>query len=181
MVSQARPRVIVFNGGSSSGKSSLTRALQQVLPGSWLRFGVDTLVDACPPSLLSRERLDLADDGTVHVAPAFTSIEGYWMAGLGRMAELGAQLLIEDDFVSGPSAQQRWRVALAGVPAGWVGVRCEPAIAAEREHQRGDRTTGMADQQAEAVHLGIDYDLEVDSTRKPPDVLAREVLLRWFS
>lgn len=28
------PRVIVFNGGSSSGKSTLTRALQDVLPGA---------------------------------------------------------------------------------------------------------------------------------------------------
>lgn len=43
------PTVVVLNGGSSSGKSSLTRELQPLLPGTWLRFSVDTLIDACPP------------------------------------------------------------------------------------------------------------------------------------
>jgi chloramphenicol 3-O phosphotransferase len=180
VVGQRHPRVIVFNGGSSSGKSSLTRALQEVLPGVWLRLGVDTLVEACPPSLLSPEGLDLAADGSVHVADAFTVVEDRWMAGIARMAEVGAQLLVEDNLVSGPPAQQRWRDALGDVPTGWVGVRCEPAEAARREHARGDRTVGMAEQQADAVHRGIDYDLEVDSTRRSPAVLADQVVGRWF-
>jgi chloramphenicol 3-O phosphotransferase len=45
------PRVIVLNGGSSSGKSSLARALQDVLAELWLRLGVDDLIDAAPPWL----------------------------------------------------------------------------------------------------------------------------------
>lgn len=177
---QHRPEVILFNGGSSSGKSSLTAALQRVLPGVWLRFGVDTLVDACPPSLLSSDGLDLAADGSVHVAASFTVVEEHWMGGLARMAELGARLLIEDGFISGPAAQRRWRTALAQVSTGWVGVRCDPAIAARRERARGDRTAGMAERQAESVHLGIDYDLVVDSTDRRPDDLAEDVLDRWF-
>ena len=47
-----QPRVLVLNGGSSSGKSTLARALQTALPGVWLRLGVDTLVEACPADLL---------------------------------------------------------------------------------------------------------------------------------
>lgn len=180
MVGQERPRVIVFNGGSSSGKSSLTRALQATLPGTWPRFSVDTLVDACPPSLLSNQGLDLADDGSVHVAAAFTAVEEHWMAGLARMAERGAELLIEDNFVSGPAAQHRWRVALAGLPTGWVGVHCEAATAARRERLRGDRPSGMAELQAETVHDGISYDLEVDSTLRDPEDLAAQVIDHWF-
>lgn len=179
-VVQDGPQVILLNGGSSSGKSSLTRALQQRLPGTWLRFSVDVLVDALPPSLLSKDGLDLTDDGAVHVSEAFTRIEERWMAGLARMAELGTSLLIEDGFVSGPAAQQRWRLALAGVSVGWVGVRCDPVEAARRERLRGDRATGMAEQQARAVHRGIAYDLEVDSTERSPAELAIEVLDHWF-
>jgi len=41
-------RVIVLNGGSSSGKSGIARCLQAVLPDPWLTFGTDTLVDALP-------------------------------------------------------------------------------------------------------------------------------------
>ena len=41
-------QVIVLNGGSSSGKSSIARALQDVLPGRWLTFGTDVLAEALP-------------------------------------------------------------------------------------------------------------------------------------
>lgn len=118
-----------------------------MLPGVWLRFSVDTLVDACPPSLLSTDGLDLAQDGSVHVAAGFTAVEEHWMAGLARMAELGANLLIEDGFVSGPAAQQRWRDALADLPTGWVGVRCDPAVAGQRcgVSTRTARGTGRPD------------------------------------
>jgi len=38
----------VLNGGSSSGKSSIARVLQELLPGLWLTFGVDAFIDALP-------------------------------------------------------------------------------------------------------------------------------------
>jgi chloramphenicol 3-O phosphotransferase len=180
LAQHTRPRVLVCNGGSSSGKSSLTRALQLVLPGVWLRFSVDTLIDACPPSLLAPDGLDLAPDGEVHVGAAFTEVEERWMAGIARMAELGAQVLVEDGFVSGPAAQERWRRALQHVPVGWVGVRCDPGVAADRERMRGDRGEGMARLQAESVHVGIDYDLEVDTTAREPAEVADVVLQHWF-
>jgi len=173
-----RPRVLVLNGGSSSGKSTLTVALQRVLPGSWLRFSVDTLVDACPPSLLAGDGLVLAAE--VQVGGEFTAVEDAWMAGLALMAELGTRLLIEDNFVSGPAAQQRWRTALASVPAAFVGVRCPAAVAARRERARSDRTAGMAAMQAETVHRNIDYDLELDTARAGPDENAELVRARFF-
>ena len=177
---QDLPRVLVLNGGSSSGKSSLTRALQLVLPGVWLRLSVDTLIDACPPALLSPEGLELTEDGEVHVGAAFTEVEQRWMAGIARMAELGAQVLIEDGFVSGRAAQERWRRALHGLPVGWVGVRCDPEVAAAREQARGDRSGGMARLQAESVHVGIEYDLEVDTSERAPAEVAEQVVQHWF-
>jgi chloramphenicol 3-O phosphotransferase len=46
----------------------------------------------------------------------------------------------------------------------WVAVRCDSAVAAGRELARGDRVRGMAMSQAEVVHQGVAYDLEVDTT-----------------
>ncbi|WP_366945554.1 hypothetical protein [Microbacterium sp.] len=40
--------LIVLNGGSNAGKSTIARALQEALPGIWLTFGVDTFIDALP-------------------------------------------------------------------------------------------------------------------------------------
>jgi chloramphenicol 3-O phosphotransferase len=173
------PRVLVLNGGSSSGKSTLARELQTVLPGTWLRFGIDDLVDALPPALLAGDGLAIGEDGTVVAGGAFRAVERMWRAGIARMAELGAHLIIEDNFVSGPSSQERWREALAGQPIGWVGVRCDGETAAERERARQDRTVGMAAIQADAVHEGISYDLEVDTAKNSVNDNA-ELIFRHF-
>lgn len=55
----------------------------------------------------------------------------------------------------------------------WVGVRCESTVAAAREIARGDRVTGMAASQADVVHRGVIYDLEVDTTRSESMECAR--------
>jgi chloramphenicol 3-O phosphotransferase len=124
------PQVIVLNGGSSSGKSSLARALQDVLPGPWLRLGVDDLIDAMPARLLGPGGLDLSDDGQVGVGTAFTVVEEHWMAGVAAIARHGGQVIVEDNFVSGPAAQRRWTTALSGIETRWVGVRCSAEVAA---------------------------------------------------
>lgn len=41
-------RMIVLNGGSSSGKTTIARSLLQRLPGLWMRWSIDDLVDAMP-------------------------------------------------------------------------------------------------------------------------------------
>jgi chloramphenicol 3-O phosphotransferase len=106
-------QVIVLNGGSSSGKSGIVRCLQAVLPGPWLAFGVDALIEAMPASMqTSAAGIEFAPDGEVL----------------------------------------------------WVGVRCDGKVAAGREIARGDRVTGMAASQADLVHQGVVYDLQVDTT-----------------
>lgn len=46
------PDVIVLNGGSSSGKSSIARHLQDLLDTPWVHLGVDDLIDALSPPLV---------------------------------------------------------------------------------------------------------------------------------
>ena len=62
--------IIVLNGGSSSGKTSLARCLQELLPEPWLALGVDDLIAAMPPSSPDREpAISFALDGVVAVGP----------------------------------------------------------------------------------------------------------------
>jgi chloramphenicol 3-O phosphotransferase len=158
-------QVIVLNGGSSSGKSGISRCLQQVLPDPWLAFGVDSLVEAMPAAMqASPAGIEFAPDGRVIVGPEFRALELAWISGMSAMARAGARLIIDEVFLGGAASQQPWRDALAGLSVLWVGVRCDGAVAAGRELARGDRITGMAGSQAEAVHRGVVYDLVVDTT-----------------
>ncbi|MFE6667789.1 chloramphenicol phosphotransferase CPT [Streptomyces sp. NPDC057697] len=166
--------MIVLNGGSSSGKSSIARCLQEVLPDPWLTLGTDTLVEAMPVSLTESETgIEFAPDGEVVVGPEFRTLETAWIEGVTTMARAGAGVIVDEVFLGGADSQQRWEKALDGVRVLWVGIRCASAVATAREAARGDRVPGMAAAQADLVHQGVRYDIEVDTTRREPMECAR--------
>lgn len=170
-------QVIVLNGGSSSGKSGIARCLQAILPDPWLAVGVDTLIEAMPASVQASDAgIEFAPDGGVIVGPEFRTLEAAWMEGIAAMVRAGARLIIDDVFLGGAGSQQRWREALAGLDVLWVGVKCDSTVAAGREVARGDRVRGMAASQAEVVHRGVVYDLEVDTTHTEALVCARTIV-----
>ncbi|MFG2648332.1 chloramphenicol phosphotransferase CPT [Streptomyces sp. NPDC048436] len=172
-------QVIVLNGGSSSGKSGIARCLQQVLPDPWLSLSVDTFVDALPRALKSSDAgIDFGTDGEVVVGPEFRELEAAWIEGVAAMARAGARIVVDEVFLGGAASQERWRKALTGLGVLWVGVRCEGAVAAGREIARGDRVPGMAAAQADLVHQGVRYDVEVDSTRVESIECARTIATR---
>ncbi|MDJ0382981.1 chloramphenicol phosphotransferase CPT [Streptomyces sp. G-G2] len=159
-------QVIVLNGGSSSGKSGIVRCLQGVLAQAWLAVGVDTLVDAMPAAMRDGGAgIGFGADGAVSVGAGFRELEAAWIEGVAAMVRAGARVIVDEVFLGGAASQERWRTALAGLPVLWVGVRCDAEVAAGREMARGDRVAGMAAAQAELVHRGVVYDLEVDTAR----------------
>jgi chloramphenicol 3-O phosphotransferase len=175
--------IIVINGGSSAGKSSIVRELQNVLPELWLALGIDTFIGALPPRLSGDSTgIQCEDDGHVDVGKSFTALENLWMLGIAAIGRAGGRVIVDDGFLSGPPSQQRWRQALDGVDVLWIGVHCDPEIAEERARARGDRPAGMARRQALTVHRGIAYDVEVDTsvltTAEPAAIIADTLLQR---
>ena len=169
-------QVIVLNGGSSSGKSSIARALQDVLPGLWLTFGTDVLAEALPGRGDDpRSGLVLEPAGTVTGQPAYRVVEESWYQGLAAMARRGAFLILDEVFLAGGAGQRRLRALLVGLDVLWAGVHCNPLVAADREAARPDRVRGMAMAQAVAVHAGVVYDVEVDTTDCPAIACARRI------
>lgn len=157
-------KVIVLNGGSSSGKSTIARCLQDLLPQPWLTIGTDDFVDALPPAMQdSGDGIEISSDGGVQVGQEFRQLELAWTAGVVAMVDAGARVIVDEVFLGGAASQGRWRRALGDIGTLWVGVRCDPETAATREAARGDRIRGMAAQQAELVHRGVAYDMTVDS------------------
>ncbi|MET8036458.1 chloramphenicol phosphotransferase CPT [Streptomyces sp. NPDC005345] len=171
--------VIVLNGGSSSGKSGIARCLQAVLPDPWLALGTDTLVDAMPAAMRASDTgIEFAPDGEVIVGPEFRTLEAAWIEGIAAMARAGARIIVDEVFLGGPASQRRWHDALHDLPVLWVGVHCDATVAAGRELARGDRPIGMAASQATAVHRGVTYDLEIDTTHTESIECARMIAAR---
>jgi chloramphenicol 3-O phosphotransferase len=172
-------QIIVLNGGSSSGKTGIARCLQAILPQPWISLSIDDLVDALPRSLTDSDSgIAVGHGGEVLVGGGFREIEAAWMAGVAAMARAGARIIFDDVFLSGAASQQRVRAGLEGLAVLWVGVHCAPEIATGREIARGNRAAGMAASQAETVHQGVVYDIEIDTSHAESLACARVIAAR---
>lgn len=156
---------VILNGASSAGKTSIVRELQRTMPQTWLATGIDDLLETLPPSLRDDETgLKFGSDQTFAVGPELRRVEHAWMRGIAALANDGVNVFVDDVFLSGAESQQRWNDALGGVPHRFVAVRCARDVLVARESARGDRHIGSAVGQIDAVHAGVTYDFEVDTT-----------------
>ena len=146
------------------------------LPDPWLALGTDTLVDAMPAAMrASDEGIEFAADGEVSVGPEFRALEAAWIEGVVAMARAGARVIVDEVFLGGAGSQQRWRKALGDLDVLWVGVRCD-SCGRRRARGRARRPRrGMAASQADLVHQGVVYDLEVDTTHTESMECARTI------
>jgi chloramphenicol 3-O phosphotransferase len=119
--------------------------------------------------------LSIGPDGSVRAGAAWERAEAAWYAGAACMARAGLGVIIEEVLLGG-EGQRRLSARLDGQSVLWVGVRCDPAVAAVREAARGDRIAGMAATQARVVHDGVRYDLVLDTSTTPTEECARALL-----
>jgi len=167
--------VVVLNGGSSAGKSTIASCLQTLLEDTWLILGVDDLIDAMGGEGKARSAIVVNVDGTVVIDQRFRKAEESWYQGLSAIARAGTGLVIVEAFLDGASSQTRLCTALAGLEVLWVGVHCDADVASMRELARPDRVHGMAKTQSTLVHEGVHYDIEVDTTSEGSDDCARTI------
>ncbi|MEY2450650.1 MAG: chloramphenicol phosphotransferase [Acidimicrobiaceae bacterium] len=173
----------MLSGGSSAGKTTLGRKLQETLDGSWLLLGVDVLLWMLPPRLMRSAEGVAVKNGVISRGDEFMRIFSAFRDGVAAMAKGGVDLLIDEVMLEGATDQQMWNESLGGLDALWVGVRCDPDVAAAREAARGDRPPGIARRHATTVHDGVRYDLEVDTDALDladmVDLVAGMIRQRW--
>ena len=183
MVTTMNVDVIVLNGGSSSGKSSIVTCLQEELEGTWLALGVDDLIHALshgPTDATAGGSLHFGSDGSISVSGSFHQAAAAWFQGIGAIARAGVPVIVDEVFLDGGKSQARLATALHGLSVVWVGVRCDTDVAEGRESQRADRIRGQARDQAVRVHEGVRYDLVVDTTRTLPSQCAGTIV-EWLA
>ena len=179
MTADRTGRIILLNGTSSSGKTTLVRALQAILPDPWLEIGIDRFVFSLPKQYLDQPlwsevfryvRPDGQADGSFRIV---TGRLGQRLV-LGMHATAAAlagqglnvivdHVLLEDDWLA--DCRARW----TAFDVLFVGVRCPLEVIVERERTRKDRTIGQAEAQFHVVHRGGGYDLEVDTSALSPE------------
>jgi chloramphenicol 3-O phosphotransferase len=164
-------KIILVNGASSSGKTTLCTALQATLDAPFWHYSFDHFR---PPGVLPWRRIDAGDFTWQDMRPAF--FEGFHRC-LPALAGAGNNLIVEH-IVETAAWMSRLVRLLSSVDVFFVGVHCPLAELERRERLRGDRRDGEARQDHAVVHTFGTYDLEIDSTR-PLDDNVRAVIDGW--
>ncbi|RYX86152.1 chloramphenicol phosphotransferase [bacterium] len=165
-------KIILLNGASSAGKSTLCQSLQTHLDEPFLQFSLDFFMfggKVLPPR---RERS--GPFAWSNIRPHL--FEGYYNC-LPALATAGNNLVI--DYIIETQQQLHSLVQkLEAYDVFFVGVRCPLPELERREQLRGDRGTGDAKRDYETVHTFSSYDMEIDSTREP-DYNAHQIIAAW--
>ena len=163
--------VVVLNGTSSSGKTSVARAFQDLAPGLFLNFSIDSILSTLPPAALARiaSGADISDVDYPRLARAF-------YACVGRLLELGHNLVI-DNAITARYQAELLVSTLESHDVLMVGINCPPDVLTERERARGDRQEGLAARQGERIHFWLLYDLMIDTAGASPQQAASRVAL----
>lgn len=166
-------RIILLHGASSAGKSTLSRAVQQVLDEPFLNFCSGILAVGLP------ERRD--PDGPFlwwgNVRPRF--FDGFHRC-VAALAAAGNDLIV-DHIIEFPEWRAELRALLEPFDVFLVGVHCSLDEIDRREQQRGDRRIGEGREHVEVdrIHELGPYDFELDTTGRAPAEAAAELVQRW--
>ncbi len=170
------PQVIVLNGCSSAGKTTLARALQQVLPEQYLNFSIDSVLYALPPIDLALMQRGEPIQRRGYDWQAL--VRGYHYA-IPSLLQAGLKLIIDNAWCEAGEIRELL-TELAGYSVVLVGVQCDAETAAAREARRGDRAPGLSVWELPRVHQHFCYDIEVDS-RDAVDTLVAQLMVKLQS
>lgn len=168
----AQGKIILLNGASSSGKSTLAQALQHRLPLPFWHYSIDHLLAA---HILPRSRID---SGEFPWRPVQREqfFEGFHNS-LPAFAAAGNNLIVEH-IVETRLWMNRLLVLLERFDVFFVGLHCPLQELERRERERGNRRIGEARADFAVTHTFGSYDVEFTST-DDADQLASLLAEAW--
>ena len=187
-------QIILLNGCSSAGKTTLAIKLQQLLEEPYQHMALDQFRDGMPSRVrgLNSPAGDPGASG-LNVVPALQ--DGEWVTqiqfgdygeqvlkamrrSIAGFAEIGCNVIIDDllfkrayldDYVSILNPEKTW----------FIGVKCSLEVVLAREALRPGRFPGTAVSHYKQVHEhGLNYDLEVDTSLATPRQVAEAIVDR---
>ncbi len=172
-------QIIYLNGSTSSGKTTLSKLLQDnLLPIPFLHIGIDKIISMMPEGI-NNWTGEKAPEGfswkTTHkegklqreivLGPFAKQVVRSYEEIVVTLAKQGHFLII-DDVSFGKKQVDYWRKALQPYKVLWVGLHCPLDEIERREKNRGNRLEGSARHQHAEVHRGVKYDIELDTHKQ---------------
>lgn len=159
-------RIIFLNGAPCAGKTTIARALQEILDEPYLHIGADHILGMLPPNYRNVRNLD-------NYRAIYKAVSGMHHA-VAALAAAGNNVIV-DTVLSNQDNLAECVFILAHFRVTFVGVFCPLAELERRERERDDQYAGMARSQIDQVYAHQIYDLEVDTSIASAQEIAVEI------
>lgn len=180
--------IILLNGTSSSGKTTIARIMQERFDGVLLLYGVDTMVQTAfpekcdyPPCDEQAVRATVREiDGVPHatltIMPYMYPVYRAAVEFYRRLSGLGYDLIV-DEVLFDPVRISQYFEILSRETVYFIGIKPAKEVAVRRERERGDRTIGLAAGLYDQVYNPLfSYDLCLDTGTLSPEEAAGRIL-----
>jgi chloramphenicol 3-O phosphotransferase len=185
--------VLILNGPSASGKSSIQKAFQSLMmPDLWIKHGIDSLFDGPLPDITPdnleywqtknaiRWVTTTKDKDNNNVIPLFIGDQGdkvaYGMnSAIFAYAQNGNNVIV--DYIA---YKKEWLDDLRkkkpeNINIYYIKVNIPLEILEQREKNRGTSPVGHARSHYDIIDWDISYDLEIDSGTESPEQIAEKI------
>lgn len=180
--------IVILNGASSSGKTSVANHLQEILVQNYALIGLDNIIYTMPKrtndynaDMQPRDGFYWKADTDGNGAPLMHLVAGAYAQKIYKtlidqakcFAQNGLNIIV--DHVSLMDDYFLWRDALADHHLIFCGITAQQEILDQREQERGDRIPGSSRAQAMTVHNGYEYDILIDTSLISPIEAAQKI------
>ena len=163
----AKAAILLLNGTSSSGKSSIAKVLQTMIDVPCFHLCIDDYLGALQKDLWDRPEMVRRE--WLHIIRGFH-------AAAAAIARAGNLVIVDDVLENEPPWVENLLALFEDLDVLIVGVHCPLAELERREQARGDRKQGMARLQFDQVHTQALYDVEVDTSKLSPQACATRIM-----
>lgn len=180
--------VIILNGPSAVGKSSIIRAFQAKHKEVWLGLGIDNLfVGVLPPKFYLEDKPEhhvvmhgvATQDAhgklfTLHIGQEGQKVIKGMHRAIAAYAKAGNNVMV-DYIMYDPAWLNDLKYSLSGLPVVYVGVTASLPTLEQREKARGTSPEGHARSMYETVHQGWKYDLMINTDEMTPEQIVERI------
>ena len=184
-------KIILLNGASSAGKTTIARMLQQIYREPYQHIALDQFRDGMAdrfrglnapsgdPGARGLNVVPIERDGERITEIRFGDVGRRVLRGMRRSIAVFARAgnhVIVDDLMFEKSFLLDYLDVLAGLDVTFAGIRCDLAVVNAREATRPGRFPGTAISHFHSVHAHCVYDVEVDTTDSTPRQCAQQIM-----
>lgn len=194
ILNKQQPIVIILNGPSTSGKSSIQKEFQYfMMPNLWIKLGIDNLFDNPMPNI-TLENIEFwqkenpirwvsttKDKEKNSIITLHTGSQGEQVAyGMNKAivayAQASCNCII--DYIA---YKKEWiddlqqQLKNANIKTYWIKVTTPLSVLEQREVMRGTSPKGHARSHYDSIYFDLKYDLEIDTSKLNPQECAQKI------